>query len=103
MELIKKLSAMVDDEIEDAKKYAKCALKYRDEDPALAKTFFDLSSDELRHMSLLHDEVVEEIEKYRKAKGEPPEAMQAVYDYLHERQIESAQGVKHYQSLYRDM
>lgn len=103
MELIKKLSSMIDDEIEDAEKYAKCALKYKDDDPTLAKTFFDLSTDEMRHMSLLHDEVVGEIEKYRKAKGEPPEAMQAVYDYLHERQIEKAKEVKHYQSLYRDM
>lgn len=39
MKLIEKLSAMVDEEIEDATKYAKCAVKYKDDRPALAKTF----------------------------------------------------------------
>lgn len=43
MKLIEKLSAMVDEEIEDAMKYAKCALEYKDECPALAKTFYELS------------------------------------------------------------
>ena len=37
MKLIEKLSAMVDEEIEDAMKYAKCALEYKDECPAPAK------------------------------------------------------------------
>ena len=39
MKLIEKLSAMVDEEIEDATKYAKCAVKYKDDRPALAKRF----------------------------------------------------------------
>ena len=101
MELIKNLSDMVGDELEDAKKYAKCALKHKAENPALAKTFFDLSTDEMRHMSLLHDEIVEAIETYRKEHGEAPASMQAVYDYLHEKWIERAQEVRTYQNLYR--
>ena len=57
MKLIEKLSTMIDEEIEDAGKYAKCAVKYKDERPELAKTFYNLSTDELRHMALLHAEV----------------------------------------------
>lgn len=102
MKLIEKLSEMVEEEIGDAKKYAKCALKYKDSDPTLAKLFFDLSAEEMRHMDLLHGEEVRQIEQYRKTKGEPPESMQAVYDYLHERQIDEAKGVKEYQSMYRN-
>nr|DAR03194.1 MAG TPA: NEUTROPHIL-ACTIVATING PROTEIN A, four-helix bundle, METAL TRANSPORT [Caudoviricetes sp.] len=101
MKLIEKLSAMVDEEIEDAKKYAKCALKYKDERPALAKTFFDLSGEEMRHMSMLHAEVEAVIQKYRQEHGEPPTAMLAVYDYLHGKQIEKAKEVKDYQAMYR--
>lgn len=101
MKLIEKLSAMVDEEIEDAAKYAKCALKYKEERPALSKTFYDLSTDEMRHMTLLHDEVARIITQYRKENGEPPTAMLAVYDYLHGKQIEKAKEVKDYQAMYR--
>jgi imidazolonepropionase-like amidohydrolase len=101
MKLIEKLSEMIDEEIEDAGKYAKCALKYKEENPALSKTFYDLSTDEMRHMTLLHDEVARIIAQYRKENGEPPTAMLAVYDYLHEKQIEKAKEVKDYQAMYR--
>lgn len=101
MKLVEKLSEMIDEEIEDAGKYAKCALKYKEENPALSKTFYDLSTDEMRHMTLLHDEVARIIAQYRKENGEPPTAMLAVYDYLHEKQIEKAKEVKDYQAMYR--
>lgn len=101
MKLIEKLSEMIDEEIEDAGKYAKCALKYKEENPALSKTFYDLSTDEMRHMTLLHDEVARIIAQYRKENGEPPTAMLAVYDYLHEKQIKKAKEVKDYQAMYR--
>lgn len=101
MKIIKELSKMIDEEIQDAEKYAKCAVKYKDEFPVLAKTFYDLSTDELRHMEMLHDEVVKFIEKYRKENGEPPVAMIAVYDYLHEKSIEEVKEVKMYQEQYR--
>ena len=71
-------------------------------DPTLAKLFYDLSTEEMRHMDLLHGEVVRQIEQYRKTKGEPPAAMQAIYDYLHEKQIDKAKDVKSCQSMYRN-
>ena len=98
MEIIKKLSNMIDEEIADAKKYAKCALKYKDEKPMLGKMFNTLSSEEMGHMKMLHDAVTQIIDDYD---GEVPEEMRAVYDYLHEKQIEEAADVKRLQDMYR--
>ena len=83
------------------RKAAKRALKYKDERPALAKTFYDLSGEEMRHMSMLHAEVEAVIQKYRQEHGEPPEKMRAIYDYLHEKQIERAADVRRLQDMYR--
>ena len=101
MKIIKRISDMIADELEGAEEYAKCAIMYKDDHPTLAKTFYDISTDEMRHVSLLHDEIVKLIETYRKEHGEPPAAMLAVYDYLHEKQIEEANEVRGYQAQYR--
>ena len=102
MTIIKKISEMIEDELEGAEHYAKCALKYRDENPTLAKTMYDIATDEMRHVDLLHGEVVRLIEGYRKKSGEPPAAMMAVYEYLHEKQIEESNEVKMYLAQYRE-
>ena len=102
MKIIEILSEKIEEEICDAKSYIEMALKYKDEFPELSRTLFNLSSQEMEHMNMLHNEVTAIIKKYRETQGEPPAEMLAVYDYLHKKQIDKSTEVKMMQSMYRD-
>ncbi len=101
MKIIEKLSDMIEEEIGDAKKYITCALNYKSEKPRLAELFYKLAFEEMGHMNMLHDAVTELISDYRRENGEPPEAMMAVYNYLHKKQIEHAAEVKAMMAMYK--
>lgn len=101
MKIIEILSDKIEEEIADAKSYIELALKYKDDYPELSRTLNNLSAQEMEHMNLLHNEVVILIKRYRETKGEPPADMLAVYNYLHDRQIEKASEVKVMQSMYK--
>jgi len=47
-----------------------------------------------------HDAIVALIEGYKKEKGEAPAPMMAIYDYMHERQINLAAAVKNLQDMF---
>ena len=102
MKIIEKLSNHIEEEIKDAACYAKMAIEYKTEYPALAETLYSLSVEEMGHMTSLHEEVVRIIDKYKKERGEPPAAMLAVYNYLHEKHIENAKDAKMYQQMYKE-
>jgi len=101
MQIIEKLSEYIDEEINDAMKYAKCANAYKDENPSLADVFIRLAEEEMKHMMTLHNQVVFIIEDYKRKNGDPPEAMKAVYDILHRRHIDKAAEAKAAISLYK--
>ena len=102
MKLIQKLSEMIEDEIEGAHDYAEEALKHITDDPSLAQMFYDIANVELEHVNMLHKQVVRIIEQHSREHGEPPAPMQAVYDYLHKKQIEKVAEVKHYLAMFRE-
>ena len=56
----------------------------------------------MKHMQILHGEVVKIIDEYRKVEGEPPADMQAIYNYLHEKIIEEVKEVKILQQMYME-
>ena len=100
MEIIKKVVEKIDDELIDAEKYIKCAYKVADEYPQLADTYYQLSLEEMKHVTMLHDAGVAIINDYKKD-HEVPEGMQAVYDYLHDKQIRHASKIKAKQEEYK--
>lgn len=100
MKIIEALSKDIEEEISDAGKYIKCALKIKEEYPKIADLMYKLSLQEMEHMTMLHEAVTGLITNYRSEKGEPPEGMKALYNYLHEQQIKNATEVKVMQGMY---
>lgn len=101
MKIIQELSEMIEEEIADAGKYAKCAIEMKEENPALADTFYKLANEELGHMNALHTQVVNIINEHKKENGDPPEVMQMLYKILHEKHIANTATVKGMLSLYK--
>jgi hypothetical protein len=102
MKMIKEIVEMIGDELQGAEEYARNAVLLRETNPSLAKTYYDISLDEMKHVNMLHDEAKKVIDDYRKEKGQQPESMMAVYEYLHSRHIEEANEVKGYQTQYKE-
>lgn len=100
MEIIKKISQKIDSELEDAERYIKCAYKVRDEYPQLADTYYKLSLAEMGHVNMLHDNVKNIINEYKR-NNDVPEAMQVLYEYLHERQIKWASKISAKQEAFK--
>lgn len=102
MKIIKVLSDKIKDELHDAREYVTMALEYKTDYPELSRTLYNISTQEMEHMNLLHNEVTVIIQKYRATNGEPPADMLAVYDYLHKEQIEKSLEIKTLQSMYKE-
>ena len=101
MQLIAKLSDMIEEELDDAEKYIRCAMDHKADNPKLADTFHKLSTEEIVHANLLHDQVVSLITEYRKEHGDPPEKMLGIYEYLHKKHMDHANEIKVLQALYK--
>jgi hypothetical protein len=101
MKLIRELEDLIEEEIHDVKKYAKMAAELKEEYPMLAQVLYTLSTQEDNHQMALHAEVVKIIDHHRKTHGEPPEAMMAVYEYLHNKHIEKMAEARRYQEMYQ--
>lgn len=100
MKIIRKISDRIEEEIKDAKTYIMMAMEVKDEYPEMARVLYTISMQEMEHMRMLHDGLVTLIAKWRSEHGEPPEKMMAVYEYMHEKQIEEAAEVKTLQSMF---
>lgn len=101
MKIIKMIVGYIEEELEGAEDYAKKAILYKDEHPELARTFYEMSLQEMHHVDMMHAEVVKMIEKHRREKGDPPAMMLSIWEYHHERHIEEAKEIRILQAEYR--
>lgn len=94
MKVIKCMSEDIEETIDMADANAKKAIEYKEMYPVAAKSYYNKSVALMESIKGMHDGVVNMIKAYREEKGEPPESMMAVYNYLHERQMNKAAMVK---------
>ena len=93
---------MIGEELNDAEKYARCALNHKEDNQNLAEMFYSLSLDEMKHMETLHKAVTRLIIDYKQSGEEIPLGMQEIYDYLHEQHIEHAKDIRMLQTMFRE-
>lgn len=101
MKEIRELEDHISEELHDSEKYIKCALKYKDENKPLADLYYKLSNEEMKHMEMLHEMVVDVINDYKEEHGEPPAEMLAVYNYVHEKHIDKTKDIKTLIAMYK--
>lgn len=94
MKEIKWLAEQIEEELEDAEHYAMKAAHFKDSDMDMSRVCAELSRQELKHSEMLHEQAVRLIKAHRAAKGDPPPAMLAVWDYQHEKMLKRTAKVK---------
>lgn len=101
MKIIKCLCDLIEEELDASEVYIDKALKYREDYAEAAQLFFSLSMEEMKHVHLLHDEVVKLIQRHREEEGEPPEKMMFLYEYLHEKFMKWEEKIRIKQGMYK--
>lgn len=101
MKVIMCLSDKIDEELHDADAYIDLAMKWQAEDEDVGNLFYELSTEEMKHVNMLHNEVVDQIKVYREEKGEPPKGMTEMYDHIHQKQQAEAMRIKVKQGMYK--
>lgn len=100
MQIIKCLSEDIEATLDAAEHDIKKAIQYKEEFPIASRAFYNKSTVLMDTIKLEHEAVVALIEGYKKENGEPPVGMKAIYDYMHERQINKAAAIKALQDMY---
>ena len=100
MQIIKKLSKQIKDELHDAEKYAELAIEHKAEHPTLSSVYYRLANAELDHVNMLHGEVVDLINKAKGEKAVPP-VMFEFWAWQHDEMIEEEKEVRMLLEMYK--
>ena len=94
MKEIKEIVEEIRDEVEGAKHYAEQAAKLKDTDTTRSEMYAEMARQELTHIDKLHSMAVKKIEAQREGGYEAPAAMQAVWDWEHEKMIKHVAKIR---------
>lgn len=95
MKEIKWLAEKIEEEIHDAEEYARAANHYKESDKELSRCCASLAEEELKHSDILHRQAVRLIQEHIDKGHETPPAMQAVWDWEHEKMVDRKAYVRH--------
>lgn len=100
MKVIKNLVSDIREEMEGAEHYAKLATQYKDDDRQLADMYYKMSTVEVDHVNALHEQAVRLI---KESKTPAPAPMQAVWDWEHEKMIDTIARIRAMLDTYKSM
>ena len=101
MKIIKNIVEDIEEEIDASEHYAMLATQYKDTDKILADGYANMAAQELGHVDALHAQVVRIIKDYKAKGNEVPAAMQAVFDYTHQREVDRVAKIKVLLEIYK--
>ena len=102
MDEIKDLFELVDDELQDAMKYAKKAMDKKATCPADAELYYSLSLEEIKHKQSLHNRAVNKMHDFIEKHPEKEDIVKEVFDALNERTVDWENSIRVYQAMYRE-
>lgn len=94
MKEIRILAEQIRDELDVAEEYAREAAKLKESRPDDASGYADMAREELDHADTLHKMAVRAIDKAKEGGATAPAAMQAVWDWEHERMLDRVSKIK---------
>lgn len=101
MRIIKELARQITDEVEGVTEYAKAALTYKTERPALAEVYYRLANTEYGHVGMLHEQVAKIVKETEATAKDVPPAMRDKWDAEHKAIIAKMAEAKTYLSMYK--
>lgn len=101
MREIKMLVKDIQRELEGAEHCAKIATQYKLENPELAAIYAKMGESKIMNVMEFHDQAEREIRKKEEAGISAPAAMKAVWDWEHEKMMDTMARVKMMLEVYR--
>ena len=101
MKKIEGFADNIEDELDDADKYARLALENKEDDRESAELYYKLSNEELGHADAIHKRIVSLIETYKKTGEEVPAEMLWRYEYLHKKYVAYCVSIKNMLAVYK--